>query len=195
MPDSRQTEWRTEWPLRIVAILARTNRSIAILCGLVLLVVVALTLAEIILRQVVGRGLGGVDEISGYVMAGVAAWGFSYALVDRAHVRIDVLTGRLPLPGRSVFDLVAMISVFGIAVLVSWYGWNVLSRSLLRSSRANTPLETPLWIPQSIWVGGWIWLSVVSGLLAICIFALIMQRRWRQVEGIAGVTSEVKDES
>jgi TRAP-type C4-dicarboxylate transport system permease small subunit len=195
MPDTRQTDWQTEWPLRIVALLARTNRSIAILCGVVLLVVVALTLAEIILRQVMGRGLGGVDEISGYVMAGIAAWGFSYALVDRAHVRIDVLTGRLPLPGRSVFDLLAMISVFGVAVLVSWYGWNVLSRSILRSSRANTSLETPLWIPQSIWFGGWIWLSFVSGLLAICIFALILQRRWRQVEGVAGVTSEVKDES
>jgi hypothetical protein len=71
----------------------------------------------------------------------------------------------------------------------------VLSRSLARGSLANTPLETPLWIPQSIWVGGWIWLSLVSGLLAICIFALIMQRRWRQVEDVAGMTSEVKDES
>lgn len=194
MPDTRNSERQTDWPLRTVALLARTNRSIAILCGAVLLVVVGLTLAEIILRQVMGRGLGGVDEISGYVMAGIAAWGFSYALVDRAHVRIDVLTGRLSLPGRSVFDLISMISVFGVAVLVSWYGWNVLSRSILRGSHANTPLETPLWIPQSIWVGGWIWLSLVSLLLAICIFALLLQRRWRQVEDVAGVTSEVKDE-
>lgn len=190
MPDTRQTEW----PLRIVSLLARTNRSIAILCGVVLLVVVVLTLTEIILRQVMGRGIGGVDEISGYVMAGVAAWGFSYALVDRAHVRIDVATGRLPLPGRSVFDLLAMISVFGVAVLVSWYGWNVLSRSILRSSRANTPLETPLWIPQSIWLGGWLWLSLVSGVLVICIAALMLQRRWRQVEDVAGVSSELKEE-
>jgi TRAP-type C4-dicarboxylate transport system permease small subunit len=190
MPDTRQMEW----PLRIVSLLARTNRSIAILCGAVLLVVVVLTLTEIILRQVMGRGIGGVDEISGYVMAGVAAWGFSYALVDRAHVRIDVATGRLPLPGRSVFDLLAMISVFGVAVLVSWYGWNVLSRSILRSSRANTPLETPLWIPQSIWLGGWVWLSLVSGVLVICIVALMLQRRWRQVEDVAGVTSELKEE-
>jgi TRAP-type C4-dicarboxylate transport system permease small subunit len=190
MPDTRQSQW----PLQIVALLARTNRAIAILCGVVLLVVVALTLAEIILRQVVGRGLGGVDEISGYVMAGVAAWGFSYALVDRAHVRIDVLTGRLPLPGRSVFDLLAVISIFGVAALVSWYGWNVLSRSIQRGSRANTPLETPMWIPQSIWLGGWVWLALVAALLAICITALMLQRRWRQVEAVAGITSEVGEE-
>lgn len=190
MPDNRQTEW----PLRLVSLLARTNRSIAILCGTVLMVVVVLTLTEIVLRQVMGRGLGGVDEISGYVMAGIAAWGFSYALVDRAHVRIDVATGRLPLAGRSIFDLLAMISVFGVAVLVSWYGWNVLSLSITRGSRANTPLETPLWIPQSIWFGGWAWLSLVSGILVICIVALMLSGRWRQIEDVAGVTSEVKEE-
>jgi TRAP-type C4-dicarboxylate transport system permease small subunit len=165
-----------EWPLRIVSLLARTNRSIAILCGVVLLVVVVLTLAEIILRQVMGRGIGGVDEISGYVMAGVAAWGFSYALVDRAHVRIDVATGRLPLPGRSVFDLLAMISVFGVAVLVSWYGWNVLSRSILRGSRANTPLETPL-VDPAIDLVRRLGLAVAGrqALLVICIAALMLQ--------------------
>ena len=190
MPDNRQSEW----PLRLVSLLARTNRSIAILCGVVLMVVVVLTLTEIVLRQVVGRGLGGVDEISGYVMAGIAAWGFSYALVDRAHVRIDVATGQFPLAGRSIFDLLAMISVFGVAVLVSWYGWNVLSLSILRGSRANTPLETPLWIPQSIWFGGWAWLALVSGVLVVCIVALMLAGRWRQIEDVAGVTSEVKEE-
>lgn len=190
MPDTRHPQW----PLQIVSLLARTNRAIAILCGVVLMVVVALTLAEIVLRQIMGRGLGGVDEIAGYVMAGVAAWGFSYALVDRAHVRIDVLTGRLPLPGRSVFDLLAVASICGVAATVSWYGWSVLSRSILRGSRANTPLETPLWIPQSIWLGGWVWLTLVAALLTICIAALMLQRRWRQVEAVAGVTSEAKDE-
>ncbi len=190
MPETRQTEW----PMRIVTLLARTNRTIAIICGVVLLVIVALTLAEIALRQIVGRGLGGVDEVSGYVMAGVAAWGFSYALVDRAHVRIDVATGRLPIAGRSLFDFIALVSVCGVAILVSWYGWNVLSRSFQGASRANTPLETPLWIPQSIWLGGWLWLALVSGLLAICVAALMLRKRWEEVERVAGATAESGEE-
>lgn len=180
-----------DWPLRLVAGLVRINRAIAILCGIVILGSVALILAEILMRRFAGRGLGGADEISGYVMAGIAAWGFSYALVERAHVRIDVLTGRLPLPGRSVFDCLAMVSMTFVAGLVTTYGWRVLSTSLARGSRANTPLETPLWIPQAIWLSGWAWLTIVSALLTIALLALALRGRFAEAQAVSGVASEI----
>ena len=91
------------WPMRVFGLLSRMNYAIALIGGVVLLATVIFILVDIFLRQFAGRGLGGSDEISGYVIAGVAAWGFSYALVERAHVRIDVLTGRLPAAGRAIF--------------------------------------------------------------------------------------------
>jgi TRAP-type C4-dicarboxylate transport system permease small subunit len=178
------------WPLRVVRLLVRVNTGIALLCGLALLATVGLVLAEILLRQAVGRGLGGSDEIAGYVMAGVAAWGFSYALVERAHVRIDVATGRLAPGGRSGFDLLALLSLLGVSGIVTWYAWIVVSRSFLRSSRANTPLETPLWIPQSVWFGGWAWLTLVAALLTLCVVALMLQRRFADVQRVAGASTE-----
>lgn len=177
-------------PLRVVRLLVRINTAIALLCGLALLATVGLVLAEIVLRQVMGRGLGGSDEIAGYVMAGVAAWGFSYALVERAHVRIDVATGRLGVAGRSVFDLIALLALLAVAAIVSWYAWIVLSRSFLRNSRANTPLETPLWIPQAVWFGGWAWLTLVTAILVLCVIALIARRRFVDVQAVAGASSE-----
>ncbi|WP_349367367.1 TRAP transporter small permease [Salinarimonas sp.] len=186
MPDASPPPW----PLRLVAVLARINRGIAIVCGLVLLVAMALILAEIVMRQAAGHGIGGADEISGYVMAGIAAWGFSYALVERAHVRIDVLTGRLPLPGRSIFDLVALAGLTAVAGTVTAYGWRVLETTLSRGSRANTPLETPLWIPQSIWLSGWAWLTLVAALLTLATAALVATGRFREAERAAGVAAE-----
>jgi TRAP-type C4-dicarboxylate transport system permease small subunit len=186
MPDASHNPW----PLRLVAALARTNRVIAIVCGFVLLAAMVLILVEIVMRQAVGRGIGGADEISGYVMAGVAAWGFSYALVERAHVRIDVLTGRLPPRGRSIFDLLALAGLAAVAGTVTAYGWRVLETSLDRGSRANTPLETPLWIPQSIWLSGWAWLTLVAALLALATAALVVMGRFREAERAAGVAAE-----
>lgn len=177
-------------PLRVVRLLVRINTAIALLCGLALLATVGLVLAEIVLRQVMGRGLGGSDEIAGYVMAGVAAWGFSYALVERAHVRIDVATGRLGAAGRSVFDLLALLALLAVAAIVSWYAWIVLSRSFLRNSRANTPLETPLWIPQAVWFGGWAWLTLVTAILVLCVIALFARRRFAAIQAVAGAASE-----
>lgn len=187
MPDTVAVPW----PLRLVALLGRVNRAIAIVCGVVLLAAMALILTEIAMRGLVGRGIGGADEISGYVMAGIAAWGFSYALVERAHVRIDVVTGRLPLPGRSVFDLLALLGLVFVAGMVTAYGWRVLATTLARDARANTPLETPLWIPQAIWLSGWAWLTLVAALLAIATAALVARRRFVEAAGAAGVAGEI----
>lgn len=183
-----------DWPLAVMRLLGRLNHGVALLCGAALLGTVCLVLVEIVLRQTAGRGLGGSDEIAGYVMAGVAAWGFSYALVERAHVRIDVLTGRLPPGGRAMFDLAAVLSVCGVAAVVSFYGWYVFARSLERGARANTPLETPLWIPQSIWVAGWIWLTLVAAVVAVCLAALMLQRRFGAVHDVGGTGATVEGE-
>lgn len=195
MPDPAYPTASRAWPLRLIDVLGRINRAVAIVCGVVLLAAMVLILAEIVFRQVVGRGIGGADEISGYVMAGIAAWGFSYALVERAHVRIDVVTGRLPLPGRSVFDLFALLALGAVAATVTIYGWSVLGTTLARGSRANTPLETPLWIPQTVWLSGWAWLTVVACLLAIATAALIARGRFSEAQAAIGVVGEVEGET
>jgi TRAP-type C4-dicarboxylate transport system permease small subunit len=179
--------------LSVARALRRINTGVALVCGLALVAAVVMVLLEILLRQVVGRGLGGSDEIAGYVMAGVAAWGLAYALTERAHVRIDVATARLPLPGRAGFDLLALVATSFVAGIVTFYAWRVLARTLERGSTANTPLETPLWIPQSVWVAGWVWLTVVAGLLTLCLVVLIAARRWSDGQAIAGTQTELDE--
>jgi len=177
-------------PVRIAGALGKVNRMIAIVAGIVLLLTVALILLEIILRQTFVGSLGGSDEISGYVMAGVATWGFAFALSERAHVRIDLIQARLPKTGAAFFDLFAMAGISAISALVSFYAWDVLAKTLARNSHANTPLATPLWIPQSIWFAGWVWLALVSAALLLCVLALMARRDWTSVDEIAGSSTE-----
>lgn len=185
------------WPVRLALTvargLARINTGLALVCGLALVATVGMVLLEIVLRRVAGRGLGGSDEIAGYVMAGVAAWGLAYALTERAHVRIDVATARLPLPGRAGFDLLALLATGFVAGTVTFYAWRVLSRSIQRNSTANSPLETPLWIPQSVWFAGWVWLTAVAVLLTVCLLVLIAARRWPEGQAIAGTQTELDE--
>jgi hypothetical protein len=37
---------------------------------------------------------------------------------------------------------------------MAYMAWRTLSDSLLFGSVSSTPLQTPLWIPQSLWVAG-----------------------------------------
>jgi hypothetical protein len=69
----------------------------------------------------------------------------------------------------------------------------VLSRSIQRSATANSPLETPLWIPQSVWFAGWVWLTAVAVLLTLCLLVLIAARRWARAQAIAGTQTELDE--
>ncbi|WP_336057959.1 TRAP transporter small permease subunit [Nitratireductor sp. CH_MIT9313-5] len=176
---------------KIVDVLRRINRLIALIVGAVLALTVLFILADITLRQF-GHSFGGSDEISGYVMAFVASWGLSFALLELAHVRIDLLRLKLAQTGRSILDLIAISATAAVTTVIAWQCWPVLAKSLERGSRANTPLETPLWIPQSIWFSGWVWFATASVLLLICAFGMLAQRQQSQFENAVGTATETE---
>ena len=165
------------------------NRRIALLTGIVLLLCAAVVLLDILLRQT-GSSFGGTDEISGYVMAIATSWGMGYTLLELGHVRIDILRGRTGNLGRAVFDLFAMAVLAGTVTLIAVKCWPVLARSLANSSRANTPLETPLALVQGPWFAGWIWFAVVSWLTFAAALMLVLKGRFAESEAAIGAFGE-----
>ena len=175
---------------RVLAELRRLNRVVAILVGVLLLGCVAFVLADIVLRQV-GASLGGTDEISGYVMAIATSWGMAYTLTELGHVRIDILRARVLAPWRAGLDLLAMLTLAVTVTLVAIRGWPVLARSLANSSRANTPLETPLALVQAPWLAGWVWFAIVSWLTVAAAAALVLRGDFERSEKAIGTFGEL----
>lgn len=174
---------------RLLSGLRRANHAIAILTGLVLLACAVVVLADIVFRQL-GSSFGGTDEISGYVMAIATSWGMAYTLLELGHVRIDILRGRAGRLGRSLFDLFAMAVMTGTVTLIAWKCWPVVERSLANSSRANTPLETPLAWVQTPWFLGWVWFAIVAWLTLIAAVLLVMKGRFDETEATIGTFGE-----
>ena len=172
--------------LQIIAIVRIINRAIALVCGVILLLTVVFVISEITLRSLGLRNLGGADELLGYVMAFVASWGLPVALSERAHIRIQTLVAsRLNSFWRDVADVLACLTIATVATTVVAYGWTVLSKSFEAGSRANTPLETPLWIPQIMWWSGWVWFSVSACLVTMIAFSLLVRRRSGDLRNLA----------
>lgn len=178
--------------LKAIHILRTTNRCVALVCGVILLITAAFILLEILLRALRLPNLGGADEISGYIMAGVTAWGLAVALTERAHIRIDMAVSRMSDLWRDMVDVVALSTIAVIAVTVTFYGQGVIAKSLSNASRANTPLETPLWIPQAIWLTGWVWFSITACLITIIAICLFISRRSNVLRNLAGNDEEVE---
>ncbi|MPL90064.1 hypothetical protein SDC9_36109 [bioreactor metagenome] len=171
--------------------LLRANRLVALVLGAALIATVLFILVDVVLRKLGAGSLGGSDELSGYVMAAVASWGLACALVERAHVRIDVLRLRLTAPGRALMDIFAMIVTNGIVLLIAWHCWPVLEKTLARGSRANTPLETPLWIPQGIWFAGWAWFAFSATALTLIGLAYFISGQRARFDATLGLGSEL----
>lgn len=171
--------------------LRQWNRRIAILTGFGLLVCAAVVLIDIVLRQF-GASFGGTDEISGYVMAIATSWGMAFTLLELGHVRIDILRARTHGLARALFDLFSLAVLAGTVTLIAWRCWPVLARSLANSSRANTPLETPLAWVQAPWFAGWVWFAVVAWFTVVLAGILIFKRKLDKSEQAIGAYAEVE---
>jgi TRAP-type C4-dicarboxylate transport system permease small subunit len=146
-------------------------RLLAILGGWWLLLLSFFTCAEILGRKLLGVSLQGVDEVGGYTTAVFSSLAFAWALVSKSHTRVDFLLGHLPEALRAVLNAGAYALLAALGVFATWRGWEVLEESLLFDSHSVTPLQTPMWIPQSLWLAG-------LGVFAACAVLLALHALW-----------------
>ena len=172
----------------------RVNRWLALAVGAGLLLCAGAVLLDIVLRQV-AHSFGGTDEVSGYVMAIATSWGMAYALSELGHVRIDLIRSRGGPVIRSLFDLFALAVLAATVTLIAVKCWPVLERSLANSSRANTPLETPLAMVQAPWMAGWVWFAVASWVTLLAAALLVMRGDHASVDRAIGIVSEAEAET
>ena len=151
------------------------NVVLSIIGGYVLLILSFLIVFEVFARKLFDFSLQGVDEIGGYVVAVTGTFGFAYALIERTHTRIDILLDHVPALLRNLLNLLAYTLVTSAAIFMLRYGYEALSETLLFNSLSPTPLQTPMWIPQSLWVAGLVVFSITAA--AMLLHLIILQFR------------------
>lgn len=182
---------------RLHQYLVAASSALAVIAGwTVLLYSIALS-AEVVARKFLAVSIQGFDEYGGYMLAVTSAVGLTYAMLTRAHIRVDVFLHRMPLRWRSWVDALAAISLglFAVALLASSYV--MVASSWRLQARAVSPLQTPLVVPQGLWA-----LALGLFLLACILVSIIavraaMRRDWNTVEKVAGVptpSEEVAEE-
>lgn len=135
----------------------------AILCGWWLLIFSILTCVEILGRRFMGFSLQGIDEIGGYTLAVMTAFGFSYALLNRSHTRVDIFLTMAPPRVQAALNVLAMASLAAMAFFAALRAVAELGESITFMSVSSSPLQTPLWLPQGLWFLG---LAVFAGTAA-----------------------------
>jgi TRAP-type C4-dicarboxylate transport system permease small subunit len=169
----------------------------ALIGGLLLLAAAVIIGIDIVLRYSFARSIGGADELSGYALAIATAWGLSFTLVHRAHIRIDSLYELFPPWIRAALDVLSLLAFLLFIGLTTWSAWGVLSQSITSSARSISALATPLVVPQALWFAGFVFLMLVLLLLLTEAVTAWMKGDLRAVARLIGskaVVEEVHEE-
>lgn len=94
--------------------------------GMILLVpMMLLTSTDVVGRTLWSRPIHGTVELSSYMLAIFILLGIAYTHQVRGHVRVTMLTSRLPVQAGHVLDLVTTLLSLFIIGLLAWQGWVV----------------------------------------------------------------------
>ncbi len=144
----------------------RVARVGTIVGGFLIFAAALIVTLELILRNIFNISMGGADEISSYLFAVAVAWGLPQVMLSDGNVRIEALVNTIPLAFRGwILRLGNLILVFFLGVL-AWRAGEMAWVSFATESRAVTPLQTPLAIPQSLWALG-LAVATLAGLLQV----------------------------
>lgn len=141
---------------RLAAALSRL--SLAVGAGLLWLMV------TFILAQIVGRGLGlsivGADELATYAMVGLIFVGLAHTHAAHAHIRVELLIGRLPRRWARQADIAAHLTAAGFVAYFTAQAAGLAARSAAAGAMTSGLLPIPLGLVQSlIWIGGAMYLA------------------------------------
>lgn len=166
--------------------------------GIALLCVAIIVTIDVICRKLFSITMAGSDEISGYALAIASVWAYSYCLLNRSHIRIDVAYNLFPTKIKAVFDIIGLL-VLGVFVgVLNYRAFGVLKETIAFNSVSNTPLQTPLWIPQILWVTGFFFLSFTVFILTARAIGALLRGDFALIKEIAGlptITDEVDRET
>ncbi len=172
------------------------SRTCAIVAGWGLLAISFATVIEILGRKYFGFSFRSLDEIGGYLLAGVSAFGFAYALSKHSHMRVTLLFPYVPASVQSALNALAMVTLAAMAAFCAWRGGAEVLELVTTGKRSNTPLSVQLWIPQLVWFVGMVLFSI--GAVAMAIHSLVLlfgdRTRLNRIYGPQSLEEEISTE-
>lgn len=167
-------------------------RAGALVCGGLCVLVSFVIAVAVVMRKVFNVSIVGADEISSFILAASCSWGFAFALLHRAHVRVESLQLVLPRRLCAILDIVGLILLGAFVAVIAWYTANVLALSIDMGALADM-LDVPLWLPQAFWVAGFVVSVILAVLLVIRSLIAFLTGDLAALQALIGSRSAVEE--
>jgi len=166
-------------PWRAVERASQLALSVAGWCFLAMTLLICF---DIMARRVLGFSSGATSELSGYLLAVGMSWGLAAALIERAHVRIDIFVQKLPLGARAWLHFAALAVLLAVAGFFAWGAAALALDSWELRATDVSQLSTPLVVPQALWAVGLALFLLTAVALAARVWRALAAGRADEVE-------------
>jgi len=139
------------------------GRAMSVLAGCALVVLMLMTVADVLRRQIWERGIPYVIETTELVLVAVVFASLMSAEISKAHVRTSILTSRLPARAGRVVRLIGMVVATGVAAWFAFATWRTGLESFeIREYRPGLG-RVPIWPAKLMIPVGLSGMAVVCG--------------------------------
>ena len=177
-------------PMRVITLIAR---ALAFCSGMAVIALAFIIAIDIGARSLLRVSIQGSDEIGGYVLAMIGSLGLAYTLLQKGHPRVDLGFRFMPKSLHAPLHVIALIGMTGMAIFMTVHVWTELGKTLAFGTVTNTPLQTPLWVPQGLWLFGILFFALTAGIASIHAIYLLFKspKKVSQLYGTNSVEEEV----
>ena len=160
------------------------TRLLGWIFGLTMLALSVMVTIETLVRKLFSISLGGVDELSGYAVAIAGPLAITIALIESAHIRINIFYLRMSRPARRVLDVLSMIALTILSGFLSFFAYRTVMDTYQFKSLAQTPWATPMIYPQSLWLLALLIFTATTLFLLAKSFVFLNRKDWEAMDQI-----------
>ena len=127
------------------------------------LVVVLISAANATVRKLFNYSSNAYLEIQWYLFSAIFLFGAGYVLLHNAHVRIDIVSGRLSARAQNWIDIVGIVLfLFPMAITIMWLSWPLFMDSYTRNEVSTNAGGLVIW-PARLMVPIGFFLLILQG--------------------------------
>ncbi|EFH12914.1 TRAP transporter small permease [Pseudoroseomonas cervicalis] len=118
--------------------------------GALSLALIALVIAAQVGGRFLGHAVAGADDLTAFAVAASALLPLAYAFRHGAHIRVDLVLGRLSGAPRRVMEALALLLAALITAAFAWSLLDLAADSLEFDDVAQGSVAWKLWPPQAL---------------------------------------------
>ncbi len=125
--------------------LGQLRRAAALFAGIAMLMMMLIGALDVIGTNVLLQPIPAAFEFMATAMVVVIFFSIALAQANRAHIRVEILTSRLPRPLRWLADFLQYAASLTLFLLIAWFGWKSGIRSVEVNEYASGLINFPTW--------------------------------------------------